>query len=110
MAWTHRVWGAVLLAAALNAHAGDTVIDDKTLSVDGDGANWPAYGRNFSEQRYSPLEQVNVSTVKHLGVEWSLDLPTDRSLIATPLVVDGVLYFTGSYSVARAVDARTGKQ
>ena len=109
MVLIHRAWGAMLLAAALNASAVDTVVDDKLLSVDGDGANWPAYGRNFSEQRYSPLTQINTDTVKRLGVEWVMELPTDRSLTATPLVVDGVLYFTGSYSVARAVDAKTGK-
>ena len=33
----------------------------------------------------------------------------DRSLLSTPLVVDGVLYFTGTFSVTRAVDARTGE-
>ncbi|MGR8950012.1 MAG: PQQ-dependent dehydrogenase, methanol/ethanol family, partial [Gammaproteobacteria bacterium] len=47
--------------------------------------------------------------VDRLGVQWSIDLANDRALVATPLVVDGVIYFTGSYSVARAVDARTGK-
>ena len=109
MAITHRVWGALLLAVTLQAHAGETVVDDKMLSVDGDGSNWPAYGRNFSEQRYSPLAQINTDTVKRLGVDWVLELPKDRSLLATPLVIDGVLYFTGTYSVARAVDAKTGK-
>ena len=87
----------------------DTVVDDKYLSEDGDGANWPAYGRNSSEQRYSPLTQINADNVKQLGLAWSLDLPKERSLIATPLAVDGVLYFTASYSHTRAVDAKSGK-
>ena len=109
MAWTHGRWGAALLAAALNAHGAGTVVDDKAIADLGDGSNWLAYGRNSNEQRYSPLDQINTDTVKRLGVAWSLDLPNDRSLLATPLVVDGVIYFTGSYSVARAVDAKTGK-
>jgi quinohemoprotein ethanol dehydrogenase len=36
----------------------------------------------------------------------SLDLPGERALIGTPLAVDGVIYFTGTYSRTRAVDAR----
>ena len=90
------------------AQAADTVVDDEYLSADGDGANWPAYGRNSSEQRYSPLTQINADNVKQLGLAWSLDLPKDRSLTATPLAVDGVLYFTASYSHTRAVDAKSG--
>ncbi len=97
------------LIAANSALAKGTVVDDATLSALGDGSNWPAFGRNYSEQRFSPLDQINVRTVAQLGVEWVTELPGDRALVATPLVVDGVIYFTGSYSVARAVDARSGK-
>ncbi|MEM7465913.1 MAG: PQQ-dependent dehydrogenase, methanol/ethanol family [Pseudomonadota bacterium] len=87
----------------------ETVVNDATLSEDGDGSNWLAYGRNYSEQRYSPLDQINHKNIGRLGVEWVLDLPTDKSLLGTPLVVDGVIYFTGSFSKTRAVDAKTGK-
>jgi quinohemoprotein ethanol dehydrogenase len=87
----------------------ETVVDDAALSDETDGRNWLAYGRNYSEKRFSPLDQINTGTVERLGIEWVLDLPQDRTLTSTPVVVDGVLYFTGSYSVTRAVDARTGK-
>jgi quinohemoprotein ethanol dehydrogenase len=86
-----------------------TSVDDKALASLGDGSNWLSYGRNYSEQRYSPLEQVNVESVKRLGIEWVMELPEDKQLTGTPLVVDGVMYFTGSFSVTRAVDAKTGK-
>jgi quinohemoprotein ethanol dehydrogenase len=85
-----------------------TVVDDVALAAVGNGDNWLAYGRNYSEQRYSPLVQVNDASVSELGVAWYVDLPEDRSLVGTPLVVDGVLYYEGSYSVLRAVDANTG--
>ena len=107
-----RLLGISCVVAGLWAgmtQAAETVIDDKYLSEDGDGANWAAYGRNSSEQRYSPLTQINADNVKQLGVAWSLDLPNERSLLATPLAIDGVLYFTASYSRTRAVDAKTGK-
>ena len=86
-----------------------TVVDAAALSDQEQGENWLAYGRNFYEQRYSPLDQINVESVSRLGLEWNMPLPQDRSLLSTPIVVDGVMYFTGSWSVARAVDARTGK-
>ncbi len=86
-----------------------TVVDDAAIADEADGRNWLAYGRTYSEKRYSPLDQINRETVSRLGIQWYMDLPEDRSLIGTPLVVDGVIYFTGSYSKTRAVDARTGK-
>ena len=91
------------------AQAADTVVDDKYLSEDGDGSNWPAYGRTSSETRYSPLDQINTDNVAKLGVNWALDMPGERALVGTPLAVDGVIYFTGTFSYTRAVDARSGK-
>ena len=107
----HVLWALATLLAlgGPGAQAADTVVDDKYLSSDGDGSNWAAYGRTSSETRYSPLDQINVQNVKNLGIQWSLDLPKERSLISTPLAIDGVIYFTGSYSYTRAVDARSGK-
>ena len=107
----HVLWAlATLLAlSGAGAQATDTVVDDKYLSSDGDGSNWAAYGRTSSETRYSPLAQINAGNVKQLGIQWALDLPNERSLISTPLAIDGVIYFTGSYSYTRAVDARSGK-
>ena len=55
------------------------------------------------------MTKVNTESVKGLGLDWYMDLPDDRSLTGTPLVVDGVIYFTGSYSKTRAVDAKTGE-
>ncbi len=95
--------------AAAAAPVAPTVVNDASLAEVGDGRNWLAFGRNYSEQRYSPLDQVNRDTVKRLGLDWFLELPDDNTLNGTPLVVDGVLYFTGSFSRTRAVDAKTGK-
>ena len=102
---------AVLLISCLffgHTHA-KTVVDDASLADQTNGENWLGYGRTYDEQRYSPLNMINDANVKDLGVEWYLDLPNDRSLTGTPLAVDGVLYFNGSYNVVRAVDAKSGK-
>ena len=109
MVRSYRWLGAGLLAVAAASASAETVVNDSTLSELGDGSNWLGYGRNYTEQRFSPLTDINAETVKRLGVEWVLDLPGDRSLVATPLVVDGVIYFTGTFSKTRAVEAKTGK-
>jgi quinohemoprotein ethanol dehydrogenase len=86
-----------------------TVIDDAALASDPSGTDWRAYGRTSDEQRFSPLDQVNEGNVADLSVDWFVELPTDRGLVSTPLVVDGVLYFVGSMNVVRAVDATSGE-
>ena len=86
-----------------------TVVDDEALADEAQAANWLAFGRTYSEQRFSPLDQVNDANVAGLGVDWYLDLPNDRGLVSTPLVVDGVLYFIGSMNRVRAVDAASGE-
>ncbi len=86
-----------------------TVVDDAALAHEGGGQNWLGYGRTYSEQRFSPLTQIDDASVSELGVDWVLELPDDRGLVSTPLVVDGVLYFIGSMNVVRAVDATSGE-
>jgi quinohemoprotein ethanol dehydrogenase len=86
-----------------------TLVDDAAMSDELQGENWLAYGRTYSEQRFSPLDQINTSNVSDLSVDWYLDLPKDRGLVSTPLVVDGTLYFIGSMNRVRAVNAATGE-
>ena len=85
-------------------------VDDTALAALDQGGDWLAFGRTFDEQRFSPLDDINETTVTQLGVAWYTDLPNDRTLYGTPLVVDGVMYYEGSYNVLRAVDAATGQQ
>jgi quinohemoprotein ethanol dehydrogenase len=72
------------------------------------GADWPAFGRTYGEQHFSPLHEIDEKTIKRLGLAWFLDLPPGNS-VTGPLAVDGVLYFAAGYSVVRAVDATTGR-
>ena len=85
-----------------------TVVDDVALADETQADNWLAYGRTSTEKRFSPLTQIDDSNVDDLSVDWFIDLPGDRGLSSTPLVVDGVLYFIGSMNVVRAVDATSG--
>jgi alcohol dehydrogenase (cytochrome c) len=72
----------------------------------GAGDSWPSYNGDLSGRRYSALEQINRNNVKSLTLAWSY--PTHGSTLkSTPLVVNGILYFTAPDHVW-AIDARTG--
>jgi quinohemoprotein ethanol dehydrogenase len=110
--WNHKMKSKVLkmLSVSFIAMAGAvSALSYSSKDTPLRTENWASYGNKPNEQRFSTLDSVNIQTVNRLGVDWVLDLPDDRSLIGTPLVVDGVMYFTGSYSVTRAVDAATGR-
>lgn len=95
--------GAIAKAAA--------AIDDARLAArDGDRGNWLTYNGQWTEQRFSPLDQVSADNVSDLRLVWSFSTESSRGLEATPVVVDGVMYTTAPWSVVFAVDARTGKE
>jgi quinohemoprotein ethanol dehydrogenase len=71
--------------------------------------DWTNTGGPLDESGFSRLEQINKANVGKLGLAWSLDLEGEVSLEATPLAVDGVLYFPGSNCKVYAVDAVSGK-
>ena len=73
-------------------------------------ADWPSYGLDYAETRFSKLDQINTGNVKDLGLAWSYNLESTRGVEATPLVVDGIMYVTASWSVVHAIDVRTGKK
>ena len=85
-------------------------IDDERLgNADSEPHHWLAHGRTWSEQRYSPLDQINAASIAGLELAWYVDLDTNRGQEATPIVVDGVLYSTSAWSKVQAVDAKTGR-
>ncbi|MBE7419028.1 MAG: PQQ-dependent dehydrogenase, methanol/ethanol family [Ideonella sp.] len=73
------------------------------------GRDWPSHGLDYAETRYSRLKQIDASNVKDLGLAWSYNLESTRGVEATPVVVDGIMFVTASWSVVHAIDVRTGK-
>ncbi len=86
-----------------------TASDTAQQSVAGTSGDWEMHGRNPGEERYSPLKQINADNVSQLGLAWNFKYPLDRVVEATPIVVDGVLYTTGAYSMVFALNAKTGE-
>src|SRR5262245_30824450 len=85
------------------------VTDVALKNADGDSANWMMYGRTYDDHRFSPLKQIDEGTVAKLGRAWSRELDTTRGLEATPLVKDGIIYTSGSWSIVYAFNAKTGE-
>ncbi len=84
-------------------------VDSKRMGeADREPGNWMSYGRTYSEQRFSPLDQITADNVKKLGLAWYADFDTNRGQEATPLVIDGVLYVSTAWSMVKAFDAKTG--
>jgi alcohol dehydrogenase (cytochrome c)/quinohemoprotein ethanol dehydrogenase len=70
---------------------------------------WLTHGRDYGEQRFSPLDAINQDNIGDLGLAWFADLETRRGQEATPLMHDGVLYVTEAWSLVKAFDAKTGE-
>lgn len=89
------------------SHAAN-VTDSQIVHADDSPGSWLTYGRTYSEHRFSALKQINDRNVARLGLAWYFDLDTKRGQEATPLIVDGVMYFTSAWSKVFAVNAATG--
>jgi len=105
---------AALIIAALTqsgmTQAGVTVADlDNDAKSTGDVLSW---GMGTEGQRYSPLSQINTKTIKRLVPAWSYSYGAEkqRGQEAQPLVVNGKMFITASYSRLFAIDAKTGKK
>src|ERR1700678_3034265 len=94
--------------AKSQAAASAGVSDQAILQAESQPANWLTYGRTYREQRFSPLQAVNANTAGRLGLAWYFDLDTHRGQEATPIIVDGVMYFSTAWSKVFALNAATG--
>lgn len=104
------------LGLAVGAAANETsenragVTKTRLLTAAADRKNWLTHGGTWSEQRFSPVDSLTAENVGQLGLAWAFETGTFRGVEATPLVIDGVLYATSSWSVVHALDARTGEE
>ena len=87
----------------------EDVDENRLVHADENHGDWLSYGRNYAEDRFSNLDQITTETINELGLSWSLELGSNRGIEATPIVVDGIMYISGPWSVVWAVDARKGE-
>ncbi len=127
--WIGAVCGITLLAAGCGQQKGGedaaaqppaatttstyAAVNEQRLLAPDDPANvgqWMSYGRDYAEQRFSPLKSITTENVKDLGLAWFADFDTRRGQESTPIVVDGTVYVTTAWSKVYAYEAKTGKQ
>jgi alcohol dehydrogenase (cytochrome c) len=112
MAFYERYLGgcAALAVAALFTASPTHAQDAAALNAEAAQKDWPTYHGTYKSYHYSGLDQINTGNVKNLEVAW-MHFPerATRGLQSTPLAIDGVLYYSGSYSRVYALDGATGR-
>ncbi|WP_394672737.1 PQQ-dependent methanol/ethanol family dehydrogenase [Limnobacter sp.] len=99
---------ALAIPAVASAAVTDAMIQNDAKST-GDVLSW---GIGTEGQRYSPLKDINVSNVGKLVPAWSFSFGGEkqRGQESQPLIHDGKMFVTGSYSRIYALDASTGEK
>jgi alcohol dehydrogenase (cytochrome c) len=101
---------AALLVPCWSAFADQLLItDEMLLNAAKEPNNWITYGRDYSNTRFSPLKQIDLSNAKQLTAQWSFSFGVLEGQTTTPLVNNGVMYVTSSWSKVFALDAKTGE-
>ena len=83
--------------------------DEDLRNADKNQSEILTYGMSYSQQRFSPLNQINRQTVKRLVPAWSYSMTSNHGEESQALIKDGVMYVT-SHDKTVAVDALTGKE
>jgi len=83
---------------------------DRLLHAQAQPQNWMTYWGSYDGHHFSTLDQINTANVGSLTARWVAPLIGESILESVPLVVDGVMYVSGSPGEVYALDARTGAQ
>jgi alcohol dehydrogenase (cytochrome c) len=103
-------WGLLAATAALVGQTVPVVSPARLLAPQ--PGEWLIYGREYNNQRFSPLAHITRDNVSRLVPRWrfQLNLSQPGGLQVTPLIADGRMYVTTSYNIAIAYDLRTRAQ
>jgi len=110
--WT-AMSAAVAATFALTVGTANAGVTDKDIMNDAaTPGDVVSFGMGTQGQRFSTLDQINRDTVKDLVPAWSMSFGGEkqRGQESQPLVSDGVMYVTASYSRLFAIDVKTGQK
>lgn len=100
-------FNAIFLAICLALVSCTSMLKQTSNQKDTD---WPSFGRDYTNQRMSPLTQITPQNVKNLSLAWQFKTGVSASFQATPIVTSGVMYVALPYNHVVALDAKTGKE
>ena len=86
------------------------VTQDQLNAAEKNATNFLLTNGDYAQTRFHPAKQINRDNVKKLHVAWIFQTQIKESLETSPIVVDGVMYVTTSFSHVYAIDAKTGEQ
>ena len=86
------------------------VSQDQLNKADKDANNFLLTNGNYAQTRFYPAKQINRDNVKNLHVAWIFQTEVKESLETSPIVVNGVMYVTTSFSHVYALNAKTGQE
>jgi alcohol dehydrogenase (cytochrome c) len=121
MAMTRLRFAVAMIALAGTALAlaqsqpGPAQIDGKDLLAGlANPSRWLTHSGDYASTRHSPLKQITPENIAKLAPAWSfetgLGYGRQAKFEATPIAIDGILYLTGLYNHAWAIDGKTGTQ
>ena len=109
--FTGRLKAGAVKGSVAHVHAATSAVDGTWIGANtASSRDWPSHGLDYAETRFSKLQQITDANVKDLGLVWTYNLESTRGVEATPLVVDGIMYVTASWSIVHAIDVRTGQR
>ncbi len=98
-------------SASMSQTAAVTPVSQKQLdNASRDGSNFLQTNGNYEQTRFYPNAQINRGNVSRLHPAWIFQTEVQESLERSPIVVNGVMYVTTSFSHVYALDAKTGVQ
>src|SRR5229473_2290852 len=86
------------------------VTQQQLNAADKSASNFLLTNGNYAQTRFHPARQILRENVKNLHVAWIFQTDVKESLETSPIVIDGVMYVTTSFSHVYALDAKTGAQ
>jgi alcohol dehydrogenase (cytochrome c) len=87
-----------------------SVTQDQLNAADKNASNFLLTNGNYAQTRFHPAKQIGRDNVKNLHVAWIFQTDVKESLETSPIVIDGVMYVTTSFSHVYALDAKTGAE
>src|ERR1700751_1563500 len=105
------ILGSSLAAAQGTSTAPAAMVTPSMLErAAADGNNFLHTNGDYTQKRFYPNDQIKTSNVKRLHAAWIFQTEVKESLETSPIVVDGVMYVTTSFSHVYALDAKTGAE
>ena len=98
------------VAGRIRPSSNDALSAARLLNARAEPGSWLTYWGGYDAHHFSELSQINPRNAYQLQARWAAALPGPSQLKSSPLVIDGVMYVSGSPGEVQALDARTGLQ